>query len=219
GHHRVHQQRHDTPSGRCDRDRNPLRRGHSAPRRRSRSGDPWNRQTQQSGNVKARSENVRLLIMIVVLVVADWVSKIWMISRLHLGESLTLVDGWLYFLHRQIPGVAFSMFSDLSAGVRVPLLGALSLLGIFLFSRIIMTTDDTISRYSAAAVVAGAIGNFADRMITGQVTDFILFPFFPFVFNVTDAAITVGGIILAIRLAIVPDPSVKPVPAGGSMPD
>lgn len=157
--------------------------------------------------------------MIVVLVAADWASKIWMMSKLDLGESLTLVDGWLYFIHRQNPGVAFSMFSDLSAGVRLPLLGALSLLGIFLFSRIIMTTDDTISRYSAAAVVAGAIGNFADRMITGQVTDFILFPFFPFVFNVADAAITVGGIILAIRLAIVPDPSVKPVPAGGSMPD
>lgn len=143
--------------------------------------------------------------MIVALIAADWASKIWMTSQLELGQSLTLIDGWLYFVHRQNPGVAFSMFSELSDGLRLPILGALSLLGIFLFSRIIMTTEDVISRFAAAAVVAGAIGNFGDRLITGEVTDFILFPFFPFVFNIADAAITVGGILLAIRLAVVPD--------------
>lgn len=155
--------------------------------------------------------------MIGILVAADLASKIWMMSRLALGESMTIVDGWLYFIHRQNPGVAFSMFANLSDAVRLPLLGALSLLGIFLFSRIILTTDDAVSRFAAAAVVGGAIGNFGDRIITGEVTDFILFPLFPFVFNIADAAITVGGIALALRLMMVPDPPAQRVPAGGSV--
>ena len=36
----------------------------------------------------------------------------------------------------------------------------------------------------------------------GHVTDFLLVSFFPFVFNVADAAITVGGVLLAARLLL-----------------
>jgi lipoprotein signal peptidase len=39
-------------------------------------------------------------------------------------------------------------------------------------------------------------------MLNGHVTDFVLVSFFPFVFNVADAAITVGGVLLAARLLL-----------------
>jgi signal peptidase II len=49
-----------------------------------------------------------------------------------------------------------------------------------------------------ALVVGGAIGNLIDRVRFGAVVDFFDFSglFFPYVFNVADAAITVGAVLL-----------------------
>jgi signal peptidase II len=149
-----------------------------------------------------------LAILIVALVAADWLTKIWITNRLALGESWAVVDGWLYFVHRQNPGVAFSMLADLPANLRVPLLSGLSFLGIIVFTGILRSTHDRLARFAAAMVIAGACGNLVDRMLTGQVTDFVFLAFFPFVFNLADAAITLGGSVLAVRLA-------RPAPAGG----
>ena len=149
---------------------------------------------------------------VVALVAADWTTKLWITTRMGLDESLSLVDGWLYFVHRKNPGVAFSMLADLPDDWRVPLLSLASLIGVILFTRIIMTNLDPIVRGAAAMVIAGAIGNLGDRVVNGHVTDFLLVRFFPFVFNLADAAITMGGILLALRLAFEEQPAPEPAP-------
>lgn len=149
--------------------------------------------------------NRGLALLVIALVAADWGSKLWITNRLALNETWALVDGWLYFVHRQNPGVAFSMFADLPPELRVPILSLLSIVGIVLFAQIIRNTPDRITRIGAAAVIAGAVGNLGDRLVTGEVTDFVLLAFFPFVFNVADAAITLGGSLLAVRLGFSQD--------------
>lgn len=143
-----------------------------------------------------------LALVIIGLVAADWLSKLWITNRLALGETLALVDGWLYFVHRQNAGVAFSLFSDLPPAWGVPLLSGLGLLGVVVFGVILRSTPDPAARLAAALVIAGAVGNLGDRVWTGQVTDFVFLAFFPFVFNLADAAITLGGSVLAVRLAV-----------------
>ncbi|MBW3629687.1 MAG: signal peptidase II [Gemmatimonadetes bacterium] len=160
-------------------------------------------------------EQAGLLAIILTLVAADWLSKLWIINRIRLGETLSLIDGWLIFVHRKNPGVAFSMLADLPDTWRVPLLTLASLIGVVLFGRIILSTPDTIVRTAAAIVLAGAIGNLGDRLVNGEVTDFVLVSFFPFVFNVADAAITVGGFLLAGRL-LFSDAALEPVPVAES---
>jgi signal peptidase II len=144
--------------------------------------------------------NRGLALLIILVVAADWLSKLWVVNRLALGESQAIMDGWLYFVHRQNPGVAFSMFADLPESIRVPVLSGASLVGIILFSRIVRSTPDRLAQIAGAAVIAGALGNFGDRVWTGEVTDFVFLAFFPFVFNLADAAITLGGSVLALRL-------------------
>lgn len=158
-----------------------------------------------------------LAVSVVGLVLADWASKLWITNRMGLGETIALVDGWLYFVHRQNPGVAFSMFADLPADWRVPLLTGVSLLGVALFWNIMRSTSDRLARLGAAVVMAGAVGNLGDRIVNGHVTDFVLVRFFPFVFNLADAAITVGGILLALRLAT-DEEALEPVPAPATDP-
>jgi signal peptidase II len=159
-----------------------------------------------------RALSKSLIAVVVTLIAADWLSKLWIINRMALGETLALIDGWLYFVHRQNPGVAFSLLADMPDVWRVPLLSLASAVGVVLFGRIILSTPDAVVRAGAAIVLAGAIGNLGDRLINGQVTDFVLVSFFPFVFNVADAAITVGGFLLAARLLFT-DAALEPVPA------
>ena len=141
-----------------------------------------------------------LAVIIAATLTADWATKFWVVNRLAIGETISLVDGWLYFVHRQNPGVAFSMLADLPETIRVPLLTALSLAGVVLFSRMLVSTPDRWARLAAAAVIAGAVGNMGERMFFGGVTDFVVLAFFPFVFNIADTAITLGGSVLAVRM-------------------
>lgn len=58
-------------------------------------------------------------------------------------------------------------------------------------------------KLSLAMVVGGAIGNLIDRVRFGAVVDFVdvnelTFGYFPWVFNVADASITVGAILLFV---------------------
>jgi signal peptidase II len=152
---------------------------------------------------------------VVLLVALDWFSKLWVNTRMALNESMMLIDGWFYFVHRKNTGAAFSLFADLPDLWRVPLLTIASVVGVVLFWRIIQTTQDLFVRVTAAAVMAGAIGNLGDRVVNGHVTDFLLVRYFPFVFNVADVAITVGGVLLAVRLfttesALEPAPVTEP---------
>ena len=139
--------------------------------------------------------------MIVALVAADWASKVWITNRLALGETIALIDGWLYFVHRRNNGVAFGLFADLPPQWGVPLISALSLVGVILFARILGKTPDPATKVASALMLGGAFGNIGDRVWTGQVTDFVFLAIFPYVFNLADAAITLGGAVLALRMA------------------
>ena len=159
-----------------------------------------------------RRSDLMLAVVVLALVGADWLTKFWITRSLALGEMRAIVDGWVHFVHRQNPGVAFSMFADLPDGWRMPLLVGLSLVGIVIFARMVLSSADAIVRASAAVVLAGAIGNLGDRLLNGAVTDFVLVRYFPFVFNFADAAISVGGVLLAGRLLFT-DEALEPVPA------
>ena len=155
-----------------------------------------------------------LALAIVAVVVLDWASKFWVHNRMHLGSVRSLVDGWLWLNHRQNPGVAMSWLHDLPELVRTPLLASLALAGMVVVVHILRSTRDPLTRAAAAMVLAGAVGNLGDRVLDGSVTDFIVVRHFPYVFNVADIAITLGALVLAVRLARDAEPpeTVSPTP-------
>ena len=146
--------------------------------------------------------NRALAALVAAVTAADWVSKAWVQHRLPVEGWHTVVDGWVVFTHRRNTGVAFSMFAGGETWWRVALLTLASVVGIAVCVHLIRSTHDRLLHFAAALVVAGALGNLGDRLLNGAVTDFILVRFFPFVFNVADIAITVGGILLALRLGL-----------------
>jgi signal peptidase II len=62
--------------------------------------------------------------------------------------------------------------------------------------------EGRLTAVSLGLVVGGALGNVIDRIRFGAVADFLDFSgfWFPWVFNVADAAITVGAVLLALDM-------------------
>lgn len=146
-----------------------------------------------------------LAVLVALVTAADWLSKFWIQNRMYLGEVRPVVSGWVFLAHRRNTGVAFSMFAGAPSYWRIVALTVAGLVGVTVCARLIASTRDALLRLAAALVLAGALGNLGDRLLNGAVTDFILVRFFPFVFNVADVAITIGGILLVARMVFAQD--------------
>jgi signal peptidase II len=98
------------------------------------------------------------------------------------------------------PGAAFSFLAG-GSGWQAWLFGALAVaVSIGLIVWLARTRrDDWRTALPVALIVGGALGNFIDRLVHGQVTDFIQVHWrtwsFP-AFNIADSAITIGAALL-----------------------
>ena len=141
---------------------------------------------------------------VVLVVAADWLTKFWILNRVAYYESIHVIEGWLSFVHLKNRGVAFSILNDSDAVWRTPLLIAVAAIVLVILARVARTIDDNRVRFGIALVAGGALGNLGDRLANGAVTDFISVAYFPYVFNIADAAICIGGAVLALTLGRAP---------------
>ena len=145
--------------------------------------------------------------IVVFVVLADWLTKFLVLNRVALYERVAVVDGWLYFVRLQNRGIAFGILNDAGSAWRTPILLAVAGLLVMMLIRIARTVADRRASRGFALVIGGAIGNLVDRAAHGGVTDFVLVSFFPYVFNVADAALVIGACILSIGLTGRREPS------------
>ena len=108
-------------------------------------------------------------------------------------------------------GAAFSMLADLPDIVRVPFFHIVTLLAIIMISIYMWETplNYLATRLGLVLILAGAIGNFLDRVQRGYVIDFISvdWNFFGWyhnfaIFNVADVCINIGVILLLLELLL-----------------
>jgi signal peptidase II len=148
-----------------------------------------------------RAKSVFLLAALAVLALDQW-SK-WLVeARLPHLSSVEVVPGLLNFTHVRNTGVAFGLFAakghDLHTLV-LSLVGALALVVVLVYFWRTPATDRVLL-VALALVLGGAIGNLADRVAGGAVTDFIDVYFRDYhwhTFNVADSAITIGLVLMA----------------------
>ena len=109
-----------------------------------------------------------------------------------LPESLLWLSPYARIVHWYNTGAAFGMFKDASMVLTVL---AFIVIGAILFYYPQVSRDDWSLRLALSMQLGGAIGNLIDRLTIGHVTDFISVGNFP-VFNVADASISVGAVVL-----------------------
>lgn len=99
-------------------------------------------------------------------------------------------------VHWQNYGAAFGMFQNGNLVFTILAIIVSSLI-IYYFPRI--DKDDWLLRLALGFQLGGAVGNLIDRLSQGYVTDFISVGSFP-VFNIADASITIGAVLLVISV-------------------
>lgn len=136
----------------------------------------------------------------IAVLVADQASKSIVESNLLVGEPGASI-GPLSFTHAQNDGVAFGLAAGGGALLIALTVVALGVLG-WWFSR----HQEVRGAWVATGLICGgAIGNMADRIANGVVTDFIdVGPWPPF--NVADIAITTGVVLLVLLIVGEPEP-------------
>lgn len=132
----------------------------------------------------------------------DQASKLWIVRTLGDGSVHGIrVFPWLNFLYAENPGISMSMFSADSNAERWALV-ALTLAIAVTVVVLMLRTGSSVSRLAYAMIAGGAAGNILDRARLGHVIDFIQvhaggWSFY--IFNLADAAISVGIAILFIE--------------------
>lgn len=119
-----------------------------------------------------------------------------------LTGRIPLIPGVLALTYAENTGMAFSLFSG-----RAWALGIVSLLCILAGWLVLRRyTLGPASRAAAMLMLGGAVGNMIDRFLRGYVVDMFEVLFVDFaIFNVADAALTLGTALLAFTLLFRPD--------------
>lgn len=143
------------------------------------------------------------------LVLADQLIKHWAVNVLEPVGSMPLIPYVveLHFVLNQ--GMAFSLLSGKQLFLIVTTSAALLLVAYWLFFR---SRGDRLQQAALILVLSGGIGNLIDRVLNGEVVDYINLLFMHFaVFNFADICVCVGvGLwVLAIFLDELKHPEEK----------
>jgi len=132
------------------------------------------------------------------IILADLISKAWMLSAFHLHESRAVTSFFNLVLVMN-PGASFSFLAG-AGGWQKWFFSALALaVSVWLIVLIRRHAQERLRPAAFSLVLGGALGNLIDRLRFGAVVDFLDFHFAGWhwpAFNVADAAITVGVILL-----------------------
>lgn len=146
-----------------------------------------------------RSQRI-LFIVVLLVIAADQLSKLWIRDKLDLGESIP-EEGILRLTHVANEGIVFGIPASQIFSLVLPILVVATVL--FLYYQYALFNSGSI-KIALGLVIGGSIGNLVDRIRLGHVTDFIdlrLWGDFHWpAFNSADLAIVIGVIIIIVFL-------------------
>jgi signal peptidase II len=134
----------------------------------------------------------------------DQSSKAWALRSLRFGDGKQLINGFLDLVYTENPGIAFGQLQEGGSFGRwffVVLATAAAIAVLYYFMRTPRNDDRVLG--PCALLLAGILGNLTDRVRLGYVVDFIVLHAGNYhwpTFNVADASITLGAILLALDL-------------------
>lgn len=142
-------------------------------------------------------ERIKHLILLIILIGIDQLSKFWVRTNLINGKQIDIIpDGVLNFQYHQNNGAVWGIMSGKIDFLRIFTLIILLVI-IFLYIKIPNGKRYQALKILAISIIAGAIGNLIDRFYLGYVVDFIYFELIDFpLFNFADMCLTISSFVL-----------------------
>ena len=140
-------------------------------------------------------------VVVTLLILAiDQLTKYLIAAKMTIGDSYTVIPHFLNITSHRNNGAAWGILSGKMGFFVIITLIILAILIIFYIKE---AKGNLFMQIALSLLFAGAIGNFIDRLLHGEVVDFIdtnIFGYdFP-IFNVADSSLTVGVIFIIIAL-------------------
>lgn len=139
------------------------------------------------------------IMLFIVLLIGDQVSKYWARTVLYQQSSIQVIPHILRFTYVENRGAAFGMLQGQKIFFVIM---TFLLIGLF-FVYLKKTNTNKWMKWTASIIIAGAIGNLIDRVLLGYVVDFIDFHIiWRYVFNVADIYVVGGTLLLALQILL-----------------
>lgn len=136
-------------------------------------------------------------IISLIVIIIDRILKVLVTNNFVLDARNKIIDGFFYITNCHNEGAAFSLFSG-----NVLFLIFITLIVLFLIYRTINKENvNKIGVLAYGLLLGGILGNLYDRIFYGYVIDYLHFVIFKFnfaIFNLADAAIVIGAILLIV---------------------
>ena len=136
------------------------------------------------------------LILTTILVVIDQVTKYLTVQNIELGQVVEFIPDFVSLTYIRNTGAAFSI---LEGQMWFFYIVTIIVIGMLIYYMYTEAKKDRMLGILLSFILAGAIGNFIDRLMLQYVVDMIKLEFIDFaIFNVADSYLTVGVILLFI---------------------
>ena len=146
-----------------------------------------------------------LFLLSAFVILADRLSKNWIIHRIRPGYSIPILPGVFRLSHVINTGAAFSLLENAPPnGVRIGLIvfSVVAAIVVFVFLWITCRTF-SLTSVALALILGGALGNLYDRIRFHHVVDFLAVKIYHYNwpdFNVADSCIVIGACLLLLEI-------------------
>lgn len=135
-----------------------------------------------------------------IILIGDQLTKFTIRTQMTIGESFAVIPKLLYITSHRNNGAAWGILSGKMTFFYIITVIILVALIVFFIKE---AKHHMLMQIAISMLFSGALGNFIDRVSSGEVVDFIdtvIFGYdFP-IFNIADASLTIGVILLIIVL-------------------
>lgn len=140
------------------------------------------------------------LFITLIILIGDQLTKFIIRTQMTLGESFAVVPKFLYITSHRNNGAAWGILSGKMTFFYIITIIVLIALIVFYIKE---AKNNMLMQIAISLLFSGALGNFIDRVSSSEVVDFIdtvIFGYdFP-IFNIADASLTIGVVLLIIVL-------------------
>jgi len=171
-----------------------------------------------------------IILIVASVFILDQISKYVVKHTLQLSESVSILGTFFQLSYVQNSGMAFGI--QIENKILFTLLSIVALT-LVIYYLIKSKKEHPFLQIALALILGGAIGNILDRLIYGKVVDFLDFEFFDIslptfkflvinfqgyhmtrwpVFNIADAAVSCGMILIALSVIFIKESSKSEVP-------
>lgn len=141
-----------------------------------------------------------LFVLAAVLVGADRAAKLAVVRSMTLGQDIPVLGPLLHLYYLRNDGAAFSRLSGMQ-WLLIPVTGVL--MALCAAALITGWVRPALGRVGLALIIGGGLGNFIDRVVSGEVVDFLYVKLIHFaVFNVADCCVVIGAALLCLSFLL-----------------